>query len=426
MLTRRMRLLLTASALLTLPLAGVQAATIVEWNTANVVVGGVVPDGETGYSVIYNGNVADGGTLSTSGQIAYSPPEAVSPGIKVQPQIYNDTGSGATLTFDGCLMTSNEPNLCDGEFQSGKRIKQQMTGFEPVDLVFNVANSREENFYQVFGRLINATGAALSGFTVQLGYGVGSGFTAFEGPNAPVTFSSLFTAQPNSSGLSSTSQFPFGLFGAAVDSPNFLLDGFFTSARTGFNLEQTDTKISSAGYYGDYRTLFGDWIGDPDALPQGLFWDFDNNEATDALLLGWKIGDDLWQVRRNVGETCGTIAGVPACTPGEQLSMFDWFTGTYDQVVDTLKANFLSEFGSSEDWFANFLPGLIEDLANLNLNYALKINDFTGYGDQYANLGSSFTIRTFVAPIPLPAGAPLLIGALGALALLRRRARLAA
>jgi hypothetical protein len=64
--------------------------------------------------------------------------------------------------------------------------------------------------------------------------------------------------------------------------------------------------------------------------------------------------------------------------------------------------------------------GDIEDLANLNVNFAIQLGDL---GDR-----TSFTMRTTVspAPIPLPAGAPLLVGAVAALATLRRRKALSA
>lgn len=392
--------------------AAATAATITGWNKDNVQVGADVPDGETGYSVIYDGPVAGGGTLATSGRIAYSPPEADPPGIKVQPQTYVDTGDEATLTFDGCLMTSNTPNLCTGEFQSGKRIKQLMTGFDPVDLVFDVNSDTTTSFYQVFGRLINATGSALGGFTIELGQGVGGAFTAF-GTDAPVTFSFDFTAQPNSSGQSSTTQFPFGLFGAAADSPNFLLDGFFASARTGLDLVQTDTKITSTGYFGDYFDLFGAWNPQLESsLPQGLFWDFDGLEDTDALLMAWLRSDGLWELRRDVGITCDP-ADAANCTFGVMRTAYE--TGTLDEILGLLNV--------AGNWTLAFSEGAIEDLANLNVNYALEVGNLAAAGL------TSFTLRTtvhaYAAPIPLPAGAPLLLGALGALGLLRRRARAA-
>jgi hypothetical protein len=415
--------ILAATSLFALAAGAGQAATIDSWNLSNI--GSPTDpadDDGTGYSYIYNGTVrsaegvVDTSGASSSGRIAFAPPEAEAPGLKVQQQVYDDTGGTATLQFDGCLMTNNPDNNCTGGFQSGKRIKQQITGTDPVDLVFDVnAEYTSDSLYQVFGRLINATGQALTGFTIELGTGVGDGFQAFSGADAPVTFSTLFTAQPNDSGLSSTSQYPFGLFGAADDSPNFLLDGFFSDARTGFNLVQTETTITSNGYYGDYQTLFGDWIGDTEALPEGLFWDFDGDPETDALLVGWEKADGTWELRRDVGETCGIIRGVDACTAGTMLDTF--LTGTFDELVDGLTDRLAAI--ADHEWASVFLPGEIEDLANLNLNYALNVGDFTGFG-------SSFTIRTTVAPVPLPAGAPLLLAGLGAFALVRRKRRAAA
>ena len=380
------------------------AATILDWNTTNVDVDPSVALGVPGTSEVYDRPVGEAGAI-TNGTIVFEPPESETPGVKVQDEIYADTGSGATLVFDGCLMTSNPDATCTSEFQSGKRIKQQMTGTGPVDLVFDVDNTETElSFYQVFGRLINVTGQALSGFSVELGTGVGSGFTAFTGDDAPVTFSFDFTAQPNSSGKSSTSQFPFGLFGDADDSPNFLLDGFFSSARTGFDIIQTATKLVSDGYYGEYFDLFDDWRDQGD-VPQGLFWDFDNNADTDALLMAWQIGDDLWELRRTVGETCVDLE----CTFGVTLETYE--TGSFADILALLT-------NADDPWLDLFAPGAIEDLANLNLNYALALGDF-------GNL-SSFTIRTTVFPVevsavPLPAGAPLLLAGLGAFAAVRRR-----
>ena len=65
----------------------------------------------------------------------------------------------------------------------------------------------------------------------------------------------------------------------------------------------------------------------------------------------------------------------------------------------------------------NLLREPIEDLANLNLSFALLIDD--------AFQSDAFTLRVTtgagVAPIPLPAGAPLLLAGLAMLGFARRR-----
>ncbi len=162
-----------------------------------------------------------------------------------------------------------------------------------------------------------------------MGSGLAVQFTAATG--GQLTFSTAFTAQPNNSGLSSTSQYPFGLFGDADDSTNFLLDGFFASDRTGFELDQTDTMISTAGYYGEYFNMFGAWNSQEDVV-DGLFWDFDNDPDTDNLLMAWQKekGVDEWELRRTVGETC-EVGDPSNCSFGETLATY--VTGTLDEII---------------------------------------------------------------------------------------------
>jgi hypothetical protein len=386
-----------------MPLAA-SGATIVDWNKENVLVGSTPPDGETGVSVVYdqvlNPDGSVPGTASSSGQIVFTPPEAESPGIKVVNDPYADTGGGSTLTLDGCIMTSSGAT-CTSPFQSGKRIKQQVTGLDPVDLVFDVEPSASDKSYQVFGRLINVTGQELEGFKVELGFGLGDDFVA-AGLSDNLSFSTEFTAQPNNSGLSSTSQFPFGLFGLAEDNPNFLLDGFFDTARTGFNIDQSDTELNSAGFYGSYETLFGPWLSQAD-VPEGLFWDFDSNPETDNLLMAWEISPGIWELRREATETCDPD-NPSICVPGATLPTF--VTGSLAEIYAELGVDPLL-LGT----------GGIEDLANLNLNYAILLGDLGN--------NTSFTLRTTVttAPIPLPAAAPLLVAGLGLMAFVRGRRR---
>ncbi len=376
------------------------ADTITGWNTGNVVVGPTPADGVTGYSVIYNGNPANPASVPT-GRIAFTPPEAISPGIKVQPEAYTQSGPGG-IDLSGCLMTSNPGATCTSPFQSGKRIKQQTTGFAPVDLVFDTETSVDgegnpaSNTYQVFHRLINLTGQGVSGFSVELGFGVGDAFVQAQ-PGQGVLISPGFNAQPGGSGPAST-QYPFGLFGDAADNPNFSLDGFFAPERSGLSVDVTGTTITSTGFFGPYEGLFESWLSQ-ESVPTGAFWDNDNDPSTDALLMAWLNPDGLWEVRREVDDlNLGSAAS---------LLVPETFA-TYDEVVSFLGLDGVLSQGE------------IEDLANLNLNFAIEVGDMGDAG--------SFTLRTTMVEaqdneVPAPAGAPIIALALGALAWARRRAR---
>ncbi len=399
--TTTKKLLLTASLLGVFAASSSMAATITGWNTSNVRVGATPPDGITGSSEVYDRVVPPTGPLpagaTSNGRILFTPPEAVSPGIKVVNAPYTDSGPNP-VQLDGCIMTSSAAS-CDSGFQSGKRIKQMMTGFNPVDLVFNVdSSSTETSIYQVFGRLINGTSKSLAGFSLQLGYGVGNDFVEATAANG-LSFSTDFSAQPTGSGSSST-QFPFGLFGDASSNPNFLLDGFFSTQRSGFNTDQTETTLSSTDYFGQYQAMFGPWSNQTD-VPTGLFWDFDGDPSTDALLMAWEREPGLWELRRDTGETCDPLNPL-VCTAGVTRASFA--TGSLSEIIALLGAdpNLLSTGG-------------IEDLANINLNYAIALGDMGGR--------TSFTLRTIVTPstIPLPMSAPLMASGIGLLGFLRRR-----
>ncbi len=392
MISFRIRLGLGAAlgALLALPGIGAQAATISGWNTDNVVVGATPADFETGTSVVYDRDPAAPGAV-TNGQIVFVPPEAVSPGIKVVNGLFELGGPSPKPITSGCIMTSSAAT-CDSPFQSGKRIKQQMTGTGPMDLVFDIdrggVQPADSVGYQVFHRLINNTGQGLVGFDISLGTGIGDKFVGSSSGDG-LGFSPDFRFGPTRG--NATSQFPFGLFGDATDNQNFDLDGFFAPERTGFNMTFSEDKLSSAGYYGPYKSTFGDWQTQG-AVPDGGFWDTDNDPNTDDLLMAWNTPDNKWEVRRGLDAEGNPISITPI-------------------VFDSL---------SEAESFLNLslVAGAIEDLANLNTNFAILLGDAFG--------GENFTLRVNVQPVPLPAGAPLILAGLAALGVIRQRRRTAA
>ncbi|MBC7153248.1 MAG: choice-of-anchor F family protein [Rhodobacteraceae bacterium] len=371
------------------PLAA-QAATITGWNTGNVAVGPVVADGETGFSVVYDRAPLALGAV-TNGRIAYTAPEANSPGMMADPTPFSSAGQ----VKSGCIRASST-TTCDGDFQSGKRFKEQLTGLGAVDLVFDVdpqgVQPTDSVGYQVFHRLVNLTGQRIGEFSIELGFGVGDGFTRSSAADG-VSFSTTFQSGPDDA--NAFSQFPFGLFGDASTNPNFTLDGFFASERSGIALSMGEDVIAGSGVTGPYASLFGDWMSQ-DMAPEGLFWDNDGDASTDAILMAWLNQDGLWEVRRDVD-------------PNDQFSAVSaaaQVLGTDYTAVETLLGVSLEK-------------GIIEDLANLNVNYAINLGGQVNFSD--------FTLRVVSVPaaIPLPMSGPLLLGALGLMGFVRRRRRAA-
>ena len=358
------------------------ANTISAWNLDNVVAEPTPADDVTGFSVIYQG---DPSTAETNGRIAFTPPEAVSPGLVALNDPYT-TGQG---TFDGCIRADVGGVECATGFQTGNRFKLQLTDTGAVDLVFDVDHTLPgDSLYQVFGRAVNLTTQMLNSFIIELGYGVGDGFTGSSAGDGLGFAQSLALGPDN---LTAFTQYPFGLFGDAPTT-NTDLDGFFDDARTGFDLLVGEDMLTSAGFYGTYDDRFGTWLS-REMAPSGLLWDEDNDPATDSLVMAWLREDGLWEVLRDIDGS------------GDPFSILN------APLVFADVASVEGYFGFALDFEQN-----IEDLANLNLNFGILLGDNYGL--------DSFTLRltsfAAVAPVPLPASMLLLLAGVGGLGALRR------
>jgi len=386
------KLTLLASAALCVPTLGM-ATTLGAWNLDNVVESTQpAVDDVTDFSVVYQGDPA---TAETNGRIAYTPPEAISPGLVA----LNDPYTSGQGTFDGCIRAEVGGTDCATGFQTGNRFKLQLTDTGSVDLVFDVSDAVGTqggtdddgntltpgvNTYQVFGRAVNLTTQMLDSFVIELGYGVGDGFTASTA-NDGLSFAQSLQLGPNN--LPAFTQYPFGLFGDAPTN-NATLDGFFDNARSGFDVEfDGEDAIKSTGFYGgldtngdpglsaSYEERFGYWLS-REMAPAGLLWDNDGDPLTDALVMAWQLADGTWEALRDIVDvTAGTATSILT----SPLSFADQATA---------EAYFLTTYGQALDFEAN-----IEDLANLNLNFGIELADtFMGWSN---GLGSSstFTLR---------------------------------
>lgn len=373
----------------------VNAAGISGWNTDNVEVGPPVTGTDGAASVVYDRVLPDV-SAQTNGRIYYAAPEADTPGLQVSNVPYA-TGQGA---FDGCIIATSGA-ACDGPFQSGKRFKQQFTSGGEMDLVFDVASDPGATIYQVFHRIVNLTERKIRDFTVELGFGVGDQFAGSAAGDG-LNFAAGVELGPDNK--PAFSQFPFGLFGS-LDQPNpnpdYQIGGFFdTTGRAGFDLAFAEDSLTSGGIYGAYDDLFGTWISQ-DMAPGGLFWDWDGLGTADPLLMAWDNGTE-WEVRRGVAP--GTVGPIEV-TDIVSLSEGEWGRFDYDDIAGV--EAFLDGLTMEQ--------GFVEDLANLNLSYAIELGDDVAF-DQ-------FTLRVEVATVPLPLSAPLLAAGLGMLGVMRRARR---
>lgn len=354
------------------------AAAVLSWNGSNAIV-----DNALSITTLYE-TTAPGG--ATYGRLTWDPLEATSPGIGVDNITQPNSPPGAT----GCILAGGA--LCDDPRQSGKRFKLQATAPGPIDLIFDYADDGSSigdtpspsapvnGLYRIFGKVINAMQNGLVGYTLELGTGVGDGFSQLTG-NEGVTFYEPQNTPPRNFELASI--FPAGLFSPAGEPLPTSDEGFFSGDRSGFNMAFSPTMIETAGIFGDYVSFFGDAVLPLSQVPEGFFFDDDMDPSTEDVLQAWF--DDsagAWLF----GQANG-FAPVDAAT----LAAWE---------LDPL-----------------FYTGEIEDLANNNLNASILFDDAAA---------GQFTLRVTpsAAQVPAPAGI-LLIGSVVAcvtgFAAIRRR-----
>ncbi|RDD63712.1 choice-of-anchor F family protein [Ferruginivarius sediminum] len=302
------------------------------------------------------GELLDLSAVEGDGFLLVDLDEGVSePGLKIVTEDPNNDDFTTANQFSpqgvqNCVMSSVADDLvCDAPRGSGKRVKTNLTGKAPLDLVFNVGDSGGTTEYFNFQKLTNQTGARLVGFQVQLGTGTGGNFTpAEDGALAgKLSFDDLVmltSAQATSwpGTTSATGQdplqrafFPGGLFGTGgADAPS----GFFTDPqRAGFIFEQLSSDtLKAEDIFGAYATLFGNAQLSRNQVPDGLFFDDDGDPTTEAVLQFWKSGDQ-------------------------------WLDSNGDPVSESQ----IQSLAAQEDYEI----GPIEDLSNANVNFSFDVGD---------------------------------------------------
>jgi len=356
----------------------------------------------------YQANVFDDAGTQMGIVLAKDWPVGEPPGIKV----INGDGGVKFPKPQNCIMAtsyladhyldSEEPQqaICSSGFQTHKRYKLAMLpstvvggNSDSVDLVFNVVAGATSD-YQVFQKINNWTNGRLEGFTIQVGFGIGSQFTA-AGPNNP----DLYLTVPSEIwAANQLANFSEGLFGPFDDNTGTL--GFFDpKQRAGFFIDEyvaapgtsvpTDTLHSAGTLGSDYAQVppgtgptsqFGPWLPN-NMLPQGIFFDDDGNPETDALLVAWYGYNPE---TRSLGWMSGS-QGADGKTPAN----------AFEAISDTA----IVEMGKN----LSYTMDVIDDLVNVGLNYIVTVGDVSAFPEFS---GATFTIRitptkdTSVLPAP--------------------------
>ncbi len=307
----------------------------------------------------------------------------------------------ATSYLKDYYLDSAQPRqvICSSPYQTHKRFKVAMLpstvdgqGSESVDLVFNVEPEAGERVYEMFQKINNWTGKRLSGFRIEVGFGVGDGFQSASAAGVPLA--QLNVAVP--SDLWSPTQlatFSAGLFGP-VDKHTGEVGFFDPDMRAGFYIDQyvtgvqplTDTLTATRPLPSDYGNLpagagsaayqFGPWLPNS-MLPTGIFFDDDGNPDTDAALVAWY--------------GYNPVAGRMSWMRGASGSFAEVLTGE----IQAMSANL------------SYTSDLIDDLVNIGLNYVVRVGDvttFPGTGNK------TFTIRVTPTADASSTPAPSFVG----------------
>jgi hypothetical protein len=304
-----------------------------------------------------------------------------------------------TSYLEGAYLDATTPaeTLCDSDFQTHKRFK---LNFLPttyisdgnygngVNLTFNVASDSNTWRYMVLQKINNYTGKRLDGYKVEIGFLDASGVFTSASANAAADIRlSIGTGEDISKvptadiwAFNELATFSHGLFGE-IDT-HFTTNGFFDDTAAGYNVSlntNKDTIESGTMLNSNYMALpvpyspdttpadgikdgisgqFGNW---PPSIwaPKGIFWDNDNDPATDAELVSF------WADRGD-----GT---------------YSWMKGNSDNFAVATPLE-LATWASSPSHSID----VIEDVLNLGLNYIVEIGDVLTFP---ATSADKFTIR---------------------------------
>lgn len=387
----------------------VEPGSLIDPNTGAVATGGFMPSGYSKY--------AGGVNYLPNGAMTWKERDTQGPGLSIV--------TGDDVKGDNCIMSAGwnpastptatqmsdwwgvDLKQCSDPWQSSKRFKIVSYMLDaPIDLTFNVSENGSEEIYRVLQKYGNQTGSRVSGYTQQLGFGKGANFVE-AAPGQGIAFTlkdgtKYDNNNPTPSSMANQGELDsllaHGLFGAP-DKHHTSAGYFNTDVRANFALEAGETYITTTGMHPVHTDLFGEWM--PAQQPKGAYYfDMDGIIYTDNALIATCDG----AFNEEVAQTEGGAAGCQGewVTYRSSYVPIDNGDGTWtipasygvdpsnrDLNRTVIPADVISAWDANPLW----IPGDIDDFANVNINAYIAVGNVAGWPTADADGNAQFTIR---------------------------------
>jgi len=387
----------------------IEPGSLVDPNTGAVATGGFMPSGYAKYS--------GGVNYLPNGAMTWKERDTQGPGLSV---VTGDNVTGANCIMSAGWNPDSTPTAtqmsdwwgvdlkqCSDPWQSSKRFKVVSYNLDaPVDLVFNVSANGQEDIYRVLQKYGNQTGQRVSGYTQQLGFGTGANFVeAAPGQGLAYTLKNGTKHDNNDPTPSSManqgeldSLVAHGLFGAP-DKHHTSAGYFNPYVRANFGLLAGETHINTTGMHPVHTDLFGEWMPSSN-LKGAIYFDMDGIIYTDNALMGHCDG----AFNEEIAQTVGAAEGCQGewVTHRESLVPIDNGDGTWTippshgadpsdpaYVRNVIPADVVASWDTNPLW----IPGDIDDFANVNINAYISVGNAASWPTADAAGNASFTMR---------------------------------
>ncbi|MGV1099658.1 choice-of-anchor F family protein [Thiovibrio sp. JS02] len=382
----------------------VEPGSLTDPDTGAVASDGFMPSGRVLYSTGRTDIFTDATMAAQNGAMTWKERDTQGPGLSV---VTGDDVTGANCIMSAGWMPESpwgtDIKQCSDPWQSSNRFK--MVGYVldgPVDLTFNVTDNGQTDVYRVLQKYGNQTGSRVTGFSMELGFMVGGQFIKAS-PGDGIAWAAksgqiYSDLAPTHSDIMNQGELgalmAHGLFGAP--DKHHLTPGYFNPyVRANFGMLAGETSIVTTGMAQVHRDLFGEWLPS-DQMKGGMFFDDDGNPYTDNILMANCTGA--------FDEEAALAGAANAGCDGMWVSYRQSYAvgvnsdGTYSipaPVGTDLRPPIAVDAATISAWMTDplWIPGDIDDLANVNINAFLSVGRTASWPTSDGAGNASFTIR---------------------------------